>query len=194
MTLDSLREVIENIRSITDLVEPEDDCRTITAVHDRIDKETTGRRKELEKAHANLKALARVLDAARTSSTRPPSVPSAERHAGNLNHLDGARLSLAKALNDAESAVASKQAELTRLKEELRQLEESDPAAEHELDGTPLRLQIYRGLGIEPILNDDGELDRVLIKSPSHDIHVVEFGNGTPDDVLVEQVWKLSLS
>lgn len=84
-------------------------------------------------------ALARVLDAARTSSTRPPSVPSVERHAENLNHLDGARLSLAKALNDAESAVASKQAELTRLKEEFRQLEESDPAAEHEheLDGTP---------------------------------------------------------
>jgi hypothetical protein len=28
---------------------------------------------------------------------------------------------------------------------------------------TSLRLQIYRGLGIEPILNDGGELDRVLI-------------------------------
>jgi kinetochore protein Spc24 len=82
-------------------------------------------------------ALARVLDAARTSSTRPPSVPSAEKHATNLNHLDGTRLSLAKALNDAESAVTSKQAELKRLKEELRLLEESDPAAEHELDGTP---------------------------------------------------------
>lgn len=47
----------ENIRSITDLVEPEDDCRTITAVHDRIDKESTGRRKELEKAHANFKGF-----------------------------------------------------------------------------------------------------------------------------------------
>lgn len=47
----------ENIRSITDLVEPEDDCRTITAVHDRIDKESTERRKEFEKAHANLKGL-----------------------------------------------------------------------------------------------------------------------------------------
>jgi len=129
---------------------------TISAVHDRIDKESTERRKELEKAHANLKgtsfalhrapclviyicrpaALARVLDAARTSSTRPPSVPSAEQHAKNLNHLDAARISFAKALNDADSSVTSKQAELTRLKEELRELEESDPAAEYELDGT----------------------------------------------------------
>lgn len=81
-------------------------------------------------------ALARVLDAARTSSSRQPSAPSAEQHAKNLNHLDAARISFAKALNDADSSVTSKQAELTRLKEELRELEESDPAAEYELDGT----------------------------------------------------------
>ncbi len=45
----------ENIRSITDLVDAKDDCITISAVHDRIDKESTERRKELERAHANLK-------------------------------------------------------------------------------------------------------------------------------------------
>lgn len=45
----------ENIRSITDLVDAKDDCITISAVHDRIDKESSERRKELEKAHANLK-------------------------------------------------------------------------------------------------------------------------------------------
>ncbi|KAI9508477.1 hypothetical protein F5148DRAFT_1195947 [Russula earlei] len=190
----ALQEVIANIRSITYLVEPEDDLRTITAVHDQIDKEAAVRKRDLENAHANLKALARVLDAARTSSTRPLSVPSAERHAENLNHLDTTRLSLAKALNDAESAVASKQAELTRLKEELRQLEECNPAAEHQLDGTPLRLRIYRGLGIQPILDEDGNLDRVLVESTSHDIHVVKFGNGTPDEDLIEQIWKLSMS
>ncbi len=62
---------------------------------------------------------------------------SAEKHAENLIHLDAAHLSFAKALNDAESANSSKQAELSQLMEELRQLEESDPAAEHELDGKP---------------------------------------------------------
>ena len=63
-------------------------------------------------------------------------MPSAEQHANNINHLDAARISLAKALKDADSSVASKQAELSRLKEELRELEESDPAAEYELGGT----------------------------------------------------------
>ena len=64
-------------------------------------------------------------------------MPSAEQHATNLNHLNGTQLSFGKALNGVESAVASKEAELKRLKEELRLLEESDPATEHELDGTP---------------------------------------------------------
>jgi len=45
----------ENIRSITGLVDAKDDCITISAVHNRIDKESTERRKELERAHANLK-------------------------------------------------------------------------------------------------------------------------------------------
>jgi len=139
-----------------------------------------------------LKALARVLDAARTSSTRPPNVPSAERHAESINHLYRARISLAKALNDAESSVASRAAELTRLKEELRQLEESDPAAEHQLDGAPLRLQIYRGLGIQPILDDRGNLDHALIESISDNLHVVKFGEGSAEEDLVERIWKLT--
>jgi kinetochore protein Spc24 len=145
----------ENIRSIAEFIVPEDDYRTIDAIHDQIDEDEAERREVLEQAHADLKgplfigsqlvlrsdrtdiALARVLDAARTSSTRPPNVSSAEKHAKNLNHLDAARLSFAKALNDAESAISGKQAEASRLMEELRQLEESDPAAEHELDGRP---------------------------------------------------------
>lgn len=70
------------------------------------------------------------------SSTRPPAVPSADAHAATLNKLDGTRLSLGKAINEAESALASKEAELQSLKEELHALEAEDPAAEHDLDAT----------------------------------------------------------
>lgn len=83
-------------------------------------------------------ALSRILESARASSTRPPSVPSAEKHLETVNALDATGLQLVKAINDAQSALASKEAELARLKEEARMLEESDPAAEAEsdLDGT----------------------------------------------------------
>ena len=65
-------------------------------------------------------------------------MPSAEAHALALNELDRNRLALAKAISDAGGLVASREAELTALKEEARRLEQYDPAAEHEkeLDGT----------------------------------------------------------
>ena len=81
-------------------------------------------------------ALAKVLEAARASSTRPPTVPSAEAHTASLNELDGQKLSLMKAINDAESLLASKEAELARLKEDMRMLEELDPTAEFGSDAT----------------------------------------------------------
>ena len=133
---------------------------TVPAVHNRIDKESTELEEDPRKSEGYALSslpstlarhqtgsivlynkmcrpatLARVLDATRTSSTHPPSVPSAEQHAKNLDHLGAARISIAKALNDADSSVTSKPAELTRLQGELRELEESDPAAEYELDG-----------------------------------------------------------
>ena len=83
-------------------------------------------------------ALSRTLEAARKSSTRPPTVPSEKEHAARMNELDSTRISLAKAIRDAEGALATKEAELAVLKEEVRSLKEYDPVQEHEgeLDGT----------------------------------------------------------
>jgi len=79
-------------------------------------------------------ALSKLLEAARISSTRPGSVPSEHAHLSNLNELDSSRLSLAKAISDAETMLGSKEAELAALKDEVRRLETYDPALEHEKD------------------------------------------------------------
>lgn len=54
-----------------------------------------------------------------------------------------------KAINEAESALASKEAELARLKDELYELEQEDPAAEHELDATAYVIALSFMLGDE---------------------------------------------
>lgn len=55
-----------------------------------------------------------------------------------MTELDSSRLSLAKAISDAETLAGDRKAELSRLKEEARGLELYDPAVEHEkeLDGS----------------------------------------------------------
>ena len=76
----------------------------------------------------------KLLEAARISSKRPASVPSQQAHAKMLNELDKTKLDLMKSISDMESLVASQEAELTKLKDEARRLEDYDPASEHTKD------------------------------------------------------------
>ncbi|KAJ7685023.1 hypothetical protein DFH06DRAFT_1074042 [Mycena polygramma] len=192
----SVEEALDALRGVKAVVVPDDDYLTLVAAEDTIVAAETKRRKELDELHSNLKALSKILESARISATRPSSVPSAEAHTSTLNELDIASLSLAKSIKETEGSVASKEGELTALKEAARRLEDYDPAAEHEkeLDGTALRLQIYKGLGFEPVPDKHGNLAKMLIRAQSGDLHVVDFNDGKTDFEYTQLLWKLACS
>ncbi|EPQ58437.1 hypothetical protein GLOTRDRAFT_104340 [Gloeophyllum trabeum ATCC 11539] len=175
---------------------PEEDFMTIYAAEQRMAMTEAARKKELDQAHSHLKSLAKLLDAARTSSTRPKSKPTPQQHAANISHLEETKVSLGKAINDAESSLAYKEAELAELKEETKILEESDPATEHEneLDGTALRLAIFKGIGFEPIVDDYGNVVKMLIRSRSGDVHCIQFDGTKPDHEFADMLWELVVS
>ncbi|OJA15188.1 hypothetical protein AZE42_09490 [Rhizopogon vesiculosus] len=181
---------------MTSIIDPADDYLTITAAEEQMKINYARMKKENEEAYADLKALSRVLEAAKKSSMRPPNVPSVEQHATHLNELDASRLSLAKAIRDAEGTLASKEAELTALKQEARALEDSDPAKDHQiqLDGSALRLKIYRGLGFEPVLDADGRATKMLVRSESGDIHSFPSDGTKSDFDDADQLWRLATS
>ncbi|KAF4614710.1 hypothetical protein D9613_003237 [Agrocybe pediades] len=184
------------IRDMLPIIDPEEDYLTIVSADEQFTASEARRKKELEETHAKLKALMRVLEAARVSSTRPQSVPSEEAHISNLNELDATRLALAKSISEAEATLATKEAELANLKEETRRLELYDPATEHEkeMDGTALRLAIYKGIGFEPILDKNGNLHKMLVRAQSGDLHSVDFTTGKTDVEYTQLLWKLASS
>ncbi|KAF9533496.1 hypothetical protein CPB83DRAFT_783110 [Crepidotus variabilis] len=188
-----VQEATKVIRDMLPVMDPEEDYMTIVAAEEKIGASEALRKKELEEAHATLKALSRTLDAARVSSTRPASVPSEGAHTATLNELDGTRLSLAKAISDSEALVASREAELANLKEEARRLELYDPENEHEkqLDGSALRLAIYKGLGFTPVMDKKGNVVKMLVRSQSGDVHTVDLTTGKSDFEYTQQLWKL---
>ncbi|KAF5387130.1 hypothetical protein D9615_001847 [Tricholomella constricta] len=195
MSID-VHEAIKAIRDMLPIIDPEEDYLTIVAAEEKIAATAARRKKELEEAHATMKTLSKVLEAARVSSTRPASVPSGEAHAGALNELDASRLSLAKSISDLEGLVASREAELATLKEEATQLEDYDPALEHEkeLDGTALRIRMYKGMGFEPVLDKDGELVKMLVRAQTGDAHVVPLDGRKTDFEYSQLLWKLASS
>ncbi|KAG9318536.1 hypothetical protein JVU11DRAFT_627 [Chiua virens] len=170
-----LQECINLIREMTTIIDPSEDYLTISAAEEQMKINYANTKKENDEAYANLKSLSRLLDAARKSSMRPPNVPTAEQHAARLNEFDASRISYAKAIRDAENTLASKEAELAALKETTRKLEESDPSQDHqrELDGSTLRLKVYKGMGFDPILDEDGQVTKMIIRAESGDVHCV---------------------
>ncbi|KAK7015003.1 hypothetical protein R3P38DRAFT_2998914 [Favolaschia claudopus] len=192
----SVEEAMDALRGVKAVVDPDDDYLTLVAAEEAIAGSEAKRKKEVDELHSHLKALSKVLDSARISATRPSSVPSAEAHASALNELDGANLSLAKSIKDTEGLVASKEGELTTLKEAARKLEDYDPATEHEkaLDGTALRLQIYKGLGFEPVPDKQSSIAKMLVRGQSGDIHIVNFNDGSPDFEYTQRLWKHACS
>ncbi|KAJ7738509.1 hypothetical protein DFH07DRAFT_752490 [Mycena maculata] len=193
----SVEEAMEALRGVKAVVVPDDDYLTLVATEETIAAAEAKRRKELDELQSNLKALSKILESARVSATRPSSVPSADAHTSTLNELDISSLSLAKSIKEYEGVVASKEGELAALKDEARRQEEYDPAAEHEkeLDGTALRLQIYKGLGFHPVVDKDGNLVKMLVRSQSgSDLHVVDFNDGKTDFEYTRLLWKLACS
>lgn len=81
-------------------------------------------------------ALSRQLEQSKISATRPANVATEQEHVGAMNELEDTRMGLCKAINDGEGLLASKEAELVRLREEERQLEDKDVASDHDLDST----------------------------------------------------------
>ncbi|KAH9842955.1 uncharacterized protein C8Q71DRAFT_735315 [Rhodofomes roseus] len=190
----SIQDTIKAIREMIPIIDPEEDYLTIAAAEEQMSITEEERRKEMEEAQSRVRSLARVLEAARVSSTRPSTLPSAEQHAAMLNELDETRLSMIKAINDAEGALAGKEAELARVQEELRNLKESDPSSEHNLDATVLRLAMYKGLGFEPVLGRDGRVAKMLVRSMTGDVHCVNFDHTKSDAEYADLLWKLASS
>ncbi|KAH8833543.1 hypothetical protein DL96DRAFT_1675973 [Flagelloscypha sp. PMI_526] len=162
------------IRDMIVLMSPEPDYQSIAGADDAFHAREQQIKKDADETLAVLKTLSASLAAARKSSQRPDSA-SAQDHEDTLQDLDETRTSLMKAISDADSALGSKEHELSKLKEESRQLESYDPAAEHEkmLDSTPLRLQLYKKIGFEPMVDKDGN-QKFLIRTLSGDIRVAE--------------------
>jgi len=191
-----VHETTKVIQEMLPVMDPEADYMTIVAAEGKITSSEAARKKELEEAHAKLKAFTRTLEAARVSSTRPASVPSQEANAATLNELDSTKLSMAKAISDSEALLTNKEAELAALKEEARRLELYDPAVEHgkELDGTALRLAFYRGLGFMPVVNKDGDVSKMLVQSESGDLHTIDFNTNMNDFEYTQLLWKIASS
>ncbi|KAG6888479.1 hypothetical protein C0995_007905 [Termitomyces sp. Mi166 len=196
------------------IIDPEEDYLTIVAAEEKIAATESRRKKEIEESQGNLKG--ELFSYTREAAGGSPNIIQAPciRPFGTGTCEDKTKLDLMKSISDMESLVASQEAELTKLKDEARQLEEYDPALEHkkELGGSALRLRMYEKLGFEPVFDKKGALVKILVRSTkllfvfydqilnpttgaqSGDLHVVPMDGQKSDFAQSRLLWKLASS
>ncbi|KAG9004843.1 hypothetical protein FRB94_002010 [Tulasnella sp. JGI-2019a] len=150
------------------------------------------RKEEEEKLRADEKVLVTKLAAAKKSAQRPANVPSATAHAQSISRLDDQRFALVKAIEEAEGTLNAKEADLSRQKIELKELEEKDVQNDHELDGTVERLSMYRELGFQLVEKTADNPAAIIIRSASDDVHCVNLDGSVPSFELTNRLWKLN--
>ncbi|KIY51041.1 hypothetical protein FISHEDRAFT_71335 [Fistulina hepatica ATCC 64428] len=176
------RDALKAIREMEQVINPEEDYLAVVAISDAIKRHDERRQRQIDEMSAKLKVLLKALEAAQASCVRPPAVPSEEDHLKTMNDLDGTRMALAKTISDFEIKLTESNAQAVALRKEADALQAYDPPTEQakELDGDVARLAIYRGLGLEPISDNTGH-ERMLVRSQSGDIHILEFPQRTAE-------------
>jgi kinetochore protein Spc24 len=187
-------EVITILKQVKAFANPVDDLGIVATVQETMEATEAARADERDRIQEELSALSQALMEARSSATRPTNVPSASDHTKKMNGLDGERFNHYKSIKEAEETLASKEAELSRLKDDLKLLEAREVVDEVELDGIALRLKICNDLGFDVVTDKKTGDHKIFIRSDSGDVHCVPFDDQKTPFENSNRLWELSSS
>ncbi|KAK9493595.1 Spc24 subunit of Ndc80-domain-containing protein [Lipomyces doorenjongii] len=170
------------------------DVQAISRISDHIRILKSARDLERDQMLDILRSLSRRLELAKTAATVPSS-PTRRSHTEKILELDREKFSLAKTINELESAYHASEGTLTRLNEELERVKNEDVMAEAssaQQDPTILLLKIYRSLGIS--LEDDGMggYAKAIVRShQNNDIHVLSLDKAYSNFFIASYLWDM---
>ncbi|KAG8805083.1 hypothetical protein FRC18_006888 [Serendipita sp. 400] len=160
---------------------------------EHIKKVTIAREKQQEAIRNNLRALSKTLESTKTACRRPSDVPTREEHSQTVENFEQKQYENLKSIGKLEGEISDKMSQISRVKDEAAIWEMKDPVADHEVDNTPLRAQIWKSLGFELRRSADGAEDKLLIRTESGDLRLKSVSkNITPEEV--NALWGINSS
>ncbi|KAF9394353.1 kinetochore-associated Ndc80 complex subunit spc24 [Podila verticillata] len=179
------------------------------------------RNEMLQDARSVLQDLSRTVQLTKAKGNRKNIDAENENHDNFMIKMDQKKFAVAQAIQDMEQSITSLEAEIHQLRMEGLELDStrvtaggasarggkgasrSDMAKDDEdeddiLDDTAhamavLRLQLYRGLGIEMIENDLGVYSKARIRSHNKtDVHIVKFDDQLTPYFQTNLIWELA--
>ncbi|KAF9419829.1 hypothetical protein BGZ94_009312 [Podila epigama] len=176
------------------------------------------RNEMLQDARSVLQSLSRSVQRSRSMGNRSTVDPESLNHDEYMINMDQQKFTLAQSIQDLDQSIASLEAEAQQLRMDVLELDSShvsrgdhtpdsrrlrsrtgadieDDDEDNMLDDpvhamTVLKLQLYRGLGIEMIESDRGEYTKARIRSHnSNEVHLVKFDDQLSPYYQTNLIW-----
>ncbi|KAI8323512.1 hypothetical protein GQ54DRAFT_103009 [Martensiomyces pterosporus] len=190
MALENLSEQRILMQSTTQSLQHSDDAQVGREVSQYIEQAKSARRCELDQVQEALQTLSRRLQAARGRVEASKAQREEKSHAETMQDLEREK-------QEAENGIAAQAEQQQKLAREIEALEaELGKLDENiEMSYTPdeavLKLQILRGLGVEPLAGaETGELDRARVRS-MESACVISVDEQVPGHQMASQLWDL---
>ncbi|KAI9499978.1 hypothetical protein BX070DRAFT_255547 [Coemansia spiralis] len=193
MTVEDLSEQRSLVQSAILNLKHNDDAQVGRDIAQRVETTHTQRQQDLDKTQESLQQLSRRLQAARTRVDTSKAQREAKSHTETMNELQQEKKTVEDSIVENEQTQASLTSDIARLESEIDELDEN---VEREMvpDENVLRLQILRGLGVEPLVGEQtSAIDAARVWSKSSAC-VVKMDESVPAHQIATQLWDLCSS
>ncbi|KAJ2780399.1 hypothetical protein H4R18_003480 [Coemansia javaensis] len=193
MSTEELPENRNVILSVTATLQHSEDARICGDVSRRLEQARVERRGEADRAQEALQQLSRRLQGAQERVEASKAQRELKSHAETMRDLAGERQATEAGIGSLEARRAALEADIAALEARLGALDEN---VEQQMapDESVLRLQILRGLGVEPLANaQTGLVEKARVWTAASACVVAVRGPDQPPPAhqLAAQLWDL---
>ncbi|WVQ64425.1 uncharacterized protein L199_002591 [Kwoniella botswanensis] len=188
------------IRDVGPTLSPDEELGSLAAAEAAVIAKDTERNAVVDETRNELRQSSRQLAQASAAAQRPSSHPTAMEHEEQVRQLEQKQYSVGKQLNEEQSVVSKKEAELGKLKLEKQEVEKINIGEDDEdgqsdwMDGKIIRLKILSESGFSLVPSKDNKTaSKILIRNDlKDDIHTVPIDNSRSKTNTANLIWSLA--
>ncbi|WRT63336.1 uncharacterized protein IL334_000241 [Kwoniella shivajii] len=191
---DQWKALAKIIRDVGPNLSPDEELGDLAAAEAAVNAKDSERTVVVDTAREALRSLSRQHAQASTAAQRPPSHPSATEHDAQVRTLEQQQYATGKQLNEEQAAVAKKEVELGRWKNEKEEVDKLQIGEEDWANGKIIRLKLLSEAGFSLVPpKDNAGSTKVLIRNDAKDdVHSVPIDNSRSKAYTANLIWSLA--
>ncbi|KAK8844688.1 hypothetical protein IAR55_006537 [Kwoniella newhampshirensis] len=191
---DQWRALAKIVRDVGPNLSPDDELGDLAAAEAAVNAKDAERSEVVDGLRDQLRQLSRQHAQATVASQRPSSHPTAAEHDAQVRSLEQQQYATGKQLNEEQAAVAKKEVELGKWRNEKEEVGKIEVGEGGWADGKIIRLRLFSEAGFSLVPSkDESNTAKILIRNDAkQDVHAVPIDNSRSKVYTANLIWSLA--